>query len=427
MCGGQAVDLDSTGKRLELSGLVSQASQVREGYTSILLEADEPWQGVLLVRLPAGKDVQYGDRLNLEGELQAFPAIWSPSYAAYMQRKGVAGVMYFPYAKVVEREAGSPWLMGLYRTRERGLQILKSLFPPKEAALISGILLGIDDDLPDATMEAFRATGTAHLTAISGVNIAIVITLVFGLFRRLAGRVGGLALSILAITAFTLLVGAPASAVRAALMGGLGLAGEQIGRRRAGLHALCLTAAVMAGFNPGVLWDAGFQLSFSATLGILWLNEPLQKGLDKLLESALPGDVARKLARPLGDYLVVTLAAQITTLPILAITFGQLSLSSLFVNPMILPAQPAAMALGGLALAGGWLLPALGQVFAWLAWPLLAYTLKVVEAIGAIPGLVVYVSVGWGFAVAYYAGLAFFTSLSDFAAKSVFGVPSSWR
>jgi competence protein ComEC len=272
-------------------------------------------------------------------------------------------------------------------------------------------VLGIDDNLPEATQEAFRATGTAHLTAISGVNIAIVISLVFGLFRKLAGRIGGLVLSTVAIIAFTLLVGAPASAVRAALMGGLGLAGEQIGRRRAGIHSLCLTAAVMTAFNPAILWDAGFQLSFSATLGILWLNEPLQKGFTKLLESALPGETARKIARPLGDYLIVTLAAQIATLPILAITFGQLSLSAPFVNPLILPAQPAIMALGGLALAGGWLSPFVGQVFAWLAWPLLAYTLKIVEAIGEFTGLVVYVRAGWGFAAAYYALLAFFFAI----------------
>ena len=296
-----------TGERLDLSGLVSQPPQVGESYTSILLQADQPWQGAVMVRLPAGSDVQYGDRLRLVGELQPFPASWSTSYTAYLQRKGVSGVMYFPVFGVTEREAGSRWLMGLYRTRERGLEIINNLLPPKEAALLSGILLGMDDDLPEATQEAFRATGTAHLTAISGVNIAIVISLVFGLFRKLAGRIGGLGLSILAITAFTLLVGAPASAVRAALMGGLGLAGEQIGRRRAGIHALCLTAAVMTAFNPAVLWDAGFQLSFSATLGILWLNEPLQKGFTKLLESALPGETARKIARPLGDYLIVTL------------------------------------------------------------------------------------------------------------------------
>ena len=123
-----------------------------------------------MVLLPVGKDVQYGDRLQLEGDLQAFPSFWNSSYTAYLQRQGVGGVMYFPFSKVVDREAGNRWLMALYRTRERGLEILKSLLPPKEAALISGILLGIDDDLPEATLEAFRATGTAHLTAISGVN-----------------------------------------------------------------------------------------------------------------------------------------------------------------------------------------------------------------------------------------------------------------
>lgn len=400
-----------SGERLDITGLVRQPPRAGEKYTSLMLQADSPWRGSLMVRLPPGSDVRVGDRLRLAGELQAFPAAWSASYVAYLQRQKAAGVMYFPIYGVLEREAGGRGWMMLMRWRERGLEILNRLLPPKEAALLSGILLGVDDNLPEATLEAFRATGTAHLTAISGVNIAIVISLVFGLFRKLAGRLGGLALSITAIIAFTLLVGAPASAVRAALMGGMGLAGEQIGRRRAGIHALCLTAALMAAFNPAVLWDAGFQLSFSATLGILWLNEPLQNVFVKLLESALPGETARKIARPLGEYIVVTLAAQIATLPVLAITFGQLSLSALFVNPLILPAQPAIMALGGLALGGGLISPAVGQVFAWLAWPLLAYTLKMVEAVGAIPGLVVYLQAGWGLAAAYYALLAFFTVL----------------
>lgn len=400
-----------SGERLDLTGLVVQPPEVGDNYTSVLIQPDEPWTGRLLVRLPVGSTLVYGDRLRLVGELQPAPHAWSPSYTAWLERRAIRGLLYFPQYAIIEQGAGNPFLAWLFRLRGQGLALFSRLLPPKAAALMSGILLGLDDGLPQATQEAFRATGTAHLTAVSGVNIAVVIALVFGLFRRLAGRIGGLALSILAITAFTLLVGAPASAVRAALMGGLGLTGEQIGRRRAGIHALCLTAAVMTAFNPAVLWDAGFQLSFSATLGILWLSEPLQKGLTRLLESALPGETVGKVARPLGEYLLVTLAAQVTTLPILAVTFGQISLSSLFVNPLILPAQPPAMLLGGLALAFGSWIPPLGQFFAWLAWPLLAFTLKVVEVIGAVPGLVLSIHIGWGFAAAYYTLLAFFLAV----------------
>ena len=139
-----------TGERLDLSGLVTQPPKTSENYTSILLKVDKPWQGGLMVRLPAGSDVQYGDRLRLVGELQPFPAAWSTSYTAYLERQGMSGVMYFPVFGVTEREAGSRWLMGLFRIRERGLEIISNLLPPKEAALLSGILLGIDDELPES-------------------------------------------------------------------------------------------------------------------------------------------------------------------------------------------------------------------------------------------------------------------------------------
>ncbi len=98
-----------------------------------------------------------------------------------------------------------------------------------------------------------------------GFNISVLSGLIVGLAGRLLGRRRGALAAGLAIGAYTLLVGATPSVVRAALMGGLSLFARQVGRRQQGLNSLTLVAALMAVFNPNLPWDVGFQLSFTAT------------------------------------------------------------------------------------------------------------------------------------------------------------------
>jgi len=159
-----------------------------------------------------------------------------------------------------------------------------------------------------------------------------------------------------------------------------------MGRRQVGVNTLGFVAMVMCLFNPHWLWDAGFQLSFFATLGLILYADPLQAWAVRWLErltAARPG-LARQLVEGWGDGLIFTLAAQITTLPLLAYYFGRVSLVAFAANPLVLPAQPPLMILGGLAaLLGSAALP-LGQPFAWLAWPFLAYTIRTAELFGSL-------------------------------------------
>ena len=148
---------------------------------------------------------------------------------------------------------------------------------------------------------------------------------------------------------YTVLVGADAAVVRAALMGGLSLYARQLGSRQDGLNSLGFVAAVMALFNPSVLWDVGFQLSFMATLGLVLYAEPFSQAFIRAASRKLTEETAQRMAGPVGEYVLFTLAAQLTTLPVMVYTFRRLSISALRVNPLILPAQPAVMILGGLA------------------------------------------------------------------------------
>ncbi len=204
-------------------------------------------------------------------------------------------------------------------------------------------------------------------------------------FSRLLGRRKGAVAAVIGIVLYTILVGASASVVRAAIMGGLSIFALQLGRRQNGFTTLAFTAAAMNVANPNVLWDVGFQLSFAATLGLVLFAQPFQEGVTRLLSRRLPAQTAAKVGGLVAAFVLLTLAAQLTTLPIMAYQFGTISLVSLLANPFVLPVQPAVMVLGGLALLLSYIYMPLGQLAGWIAWPFAAYTNRAVEFFNTLP------------------------------------------
>ncbi|HZU86591.1 MAG TPA: ComEC/Rec2 family competence protein, partial [Anaerolineaceae bacterium] len=366
---------------------------------------DEPLavRGRLAAVLRAGQELRYGDRVELTGLLAQPPEGDRGSYMRYLAGQGINSYMEYPLLHWVRGDAGSPFWAGLYRLRQNGVDTLNRILPQPESSLLAGILLGVKDYIPTEVEDAFRATGTAHIVAISGFNISILIGLFIGFFRRWLPRLWAVLWAVVAIALYTLLVGAQASVVRAAIMGVMGLVGAELGRRQAGANSLAFTAAVMALFNPLLLWDVGFQLSFTATLGLILLGEPMQNAFTAWLERRLPAERARKVAGPVGEYFLLTLAAQLATLPVIMGNFGKFSLSAIVANPLVLPVQPLVMILGGLSLLAGMLWLPLGQLLAWLVWPLLAYTIRVVQLLAQIAGGVnITGMVGLAFAALFY-------------------------
>jgi len=338
--------------------------------------------GRALVVAAPGSPWQYGDRIEATGALQTPYENEEFSYKEYLARQGMVATLSDPSPRLLERNAGSPILSMIYRLRENAVSTIYQIFPDPEASLLAGIVCGMDSGIPEKIYDAFRDTGTAHIIAISGFNITILAGLFSAIFLRLMGRrrrfqAAGLTIGTLAV--YTILVGGSPAVARAAILGGLSVFGSTLGRRQHGLNSLALIAAVMAAFNPHILWDVGFQLSFMATLGLVLYADPLAQGFTGLAARRLPLPLAQKIAGPVGEYFLFTLAAQVTTLPVTVYHFQRLPLVSLLANPVILPAQPAVMILGGLAAILGMIAEPLGRLAAYLAWPWAGFTIRAVE------------------------------------------------
>ncbi|HJS30046.1 MAG TPA: ComEC/Rec2 family competence protein, partial [Anaerolineales bacterium] len=385
---------NDTGVEMAVVGLVVAPPDQRDTYTNLRVRVERlrpagevihtTARGLLLAQAPTG-GWSYGDRVVLSGALETPPADEEFSYREYLARQGVYSFMPNAGGAVLESGQGSPLLRSLFALRAQAREVIYQIYPDPEASLAAGILLGIETGIPEHVREAFRETGTSHVIAISGFNISLLAGLLMAVFGRLLGLRRGAVAAAAGVGAYTVLVGADAAVVRAAIMGMLAILARRTGRRQTALNSLAFAAALMALANPLILGDVGFQLSFAATLGLVLYADPFSEGFIRLSRRYLPEDRARRLAGPVGEYFLFTLAAQLTSLPVTVYHFRQISISSLAANPAILPAQPAVMVLGGLAVVIGLLAPPLGKLAGLLAWPFIVYTTRAVEFFAGLP------------------------------------------
>ncbi len=210
---------------------------------------------------------------------------------------------------------------------------LRSLVPDPESAILLGIVLGERGGIGRELREAFAASGTTHLLAISGFNMTLVAAAVALATRGRVRPAASAALTVLAVVGYSVLVGLAPSVVRAALMATVLALGLALGRPAAGANALGAAVVAMLLVHPDALFDVGFLLSAVATGGLLALHRPIA---DRL--AILPG--------PVRDGLAATLAATIPTLPIVAGAFGRISLVAPLANLVAVPLFPALMLFG---------------------------------------------------------------------------------
>ena len=239
-----------------------------------------------------------------------------------------------------------------------------------EGAILGAIMLGDQKKISYDLKEKLNKTGLRHIVAVSGMHIAILTSLLMTFLIGLGfWRGQAFYLTILFIFLYILMIGIPASALRAAIMGFLFLLAQKIGRLSMSSRAVIFAAALMCLFNPFLLrFDIGFQLSFLAVLGIIYLSPIFQSWFKKIPNLF-----------QFRDILAMTLSAQIFTLPILIYNFGYFSSKGLITNILIVPFLPYIMGLGFLFSLMGIIYQPFGWLLSLPANILLIYVIKVIN------------------------------------------------
>lgn len=356
-----------------LHGEITAAPDIRSN--GILLTLTPPGaNSSVLVHAPRYPVFHYGDEIEATGDLSPPEQFSGFNYPLYLERFTISSVIQQAHVRLITPAKFS--LIGaLYTLRSRIEGLVNVTIPEPEASFLSGILLGSKRAIPADVQAELQQTGTMHIIAISGANITILLELCLPLLplTTLKRQFWG----VVSLGTFVaLLTGASASVVRGASVASLGRYIRMHGRPISATSIILSSAAVMLLINPLLIQaDPGFQLSFAAYAGLLYLGTPVTKLFNKA--SFLPQSVRSAASE--------TTAASVGTTALLYSMRGILNLWGLLVNPLILWLLPAITLLGLLFITFGWWGPC-AEIIKLPLWLLLHTVLQVIHFFGKLVG-----------------------------------------
>lgn len=371
-------------QKVEFIGVISAETDKRIDHQKITIQTEEiilnnkseKISGKVLVKTGLYPLYDYGDKLKIICKIQAPEPIEDFLYDRYLGKENIYSVCYRPQITLLEKNQANFFVSKIYEQKNYWQKIIDRNLPEPQAALFSAITLGARKGILPALNDDFNATGTTHLIAISGFNITIIVTilmeaaLLFSIPRKKAFYLVSLVL-----VCYIILIGFPASAVRAALMGWLVIFSRHVGRQLKLERAILLAACVMLFLNPKLLRDdAGFQLSFLAILGLVYLT-PFFKSILKFLPEKFG----------FRESLETTLAAQTSTMPLIAYSFARVSLVAPVVNLLVIPAAVWLTIGGSAAIILTGVFPFLEKFLFWPNYLILTYLIKVIQFFAKVP------------------------------------------
>jgi len=348
------VDGDRADMNVELSGINSSAVSETVLVQVKLLTKEEQRQAI---------EWQRGDEIKLSGTLE----IPAPArnfdgfdYQKYLRTKEIHWIIKVKGLQNIVVESPTLWSIStLFRVndalRAKLASKLDALFQEPHAGFMKGLIIGMQDDVDPVTYNQFSQLGLTHILAVSGTHVAVYVAclmILLSLFRLSREKI--LTIIILLVPAYVLLTGFSPSVVRSGIMSMITLYAARRGLLKDGLHIISAAALLMLVWNPYLLINVSFQLSFIVTLGLI-IYVPL----------AMPllNRVPRKLAGALG----VTVIAQLTSFPLTIYYFNQFSLLSVVANLLLVPLiSVIVMPLGMVSLALGSIWMSAGRCVAWV-------------------------------------------------------------
>ena len=396
----------------EVVGVIRDDPRVRSLFARVdldieLIDGGEV-DGAIRVTLPPPLDpLEAGERLRMTVELEAPPEIEAFDYPAYLASRGIVAVGAFPESWTRIDRAGWNWRTPFRWLRRELNGNIERTLPSPEAALAAGVLVGERGQMPEELTEALRQTGTTHLVVVSGQNVALLLGIAISVLTLAVSRRRAAIALLFALPFYVALVGAEPPVVRAAVMSVGIVIASVLGRRTPGWIYLVYAAALMVAWDPPLARDVAFQLSATATVGVIVIAPLLTSSL--LARLGWPESGGRAT---LIELAATATGATLAVLPVQIATFERLSLIAVPANIIVAPLYEATVfvaavaALAGLtdpsANAARELLPFVPAAFIWI-----------VERLAALPGGEIPVRAPLAVGAAWYVGLAGATWLLD--------------
>jgi len=399
------------GEKTAITGKVVSLASVRLEKTYVELETGLPKPGIIQVVFPHTRyNFQYGDELALKGKLKL--PVADPednfSYPLYLAGRRIHSVMSFPV--LVESKSagkdGAGWYRGLLAIREKVRFIVNRYLREPESSIINAMIIGDQGGVPTGLRQKLSEVGIIHILSVSGAHVTLMIALITLMLSKLIkNRLVMLVAVILGVGIYLLLAGSPSCATRSAIMGLLVYLALLSGRTSGFGNALWFSAAILTCLNPAVIFaDAGFELSFLAVIGMVYLF-PI---FDKLVTWGRMGfwwNGAR--------IILLSIAISLTTTPLVYYYFGIISWISPLANLVLLPLFSLALPVGLTVVVLGLFNPFLAGAAGFSAHLLLRFIELLVDWMLKIPGSYTVGTVKPGWIIIFYAGLLLFTLISN--------------
>jgi competence protein ComEC len=367
------------GEEVLFEGVITREPDERAATVHLYVTLD-PQDERVLVTTDKYQQFQYGDRVAIAGTL-AEPESFETelgrtfNYPGYLRARNVRYVVSFAEVEIIARGGGNQLLGYLFLGKGIFMESLERAVTEPAAGLGEGLLLGVKRALGEDLEEAFRRAGIIHIVVLSGYNVMIVAEAIMRLLSFFFLPRTRMLIGVAGIVTFALLVGLSATVVRASIMAILVLIARATGRIYAIVRALMLAGAIMLIINPYLLaFDPGFQLSFLATLGLIFLA-PLFERRFGLFPTTLQ----------IREFVTATIATQIFVLPLLLYLIGEFSVVAVIVNVLVLPMVPVAMFLTFVTGVAGTFIAPLATVLGFAAYLSLEYIIALAEFFAALP------------------------------------------
>ena len=375
-----------------LIGEIIAEPDVRKSNVKLTISPQE-LEGKILVTANRYPEYQYGDRLKISGELLNPQEIEDFSYKDYLAKDGIFSVMYYPKTELLEENQGNFIFAGILNFKNKLRESIYRNLSPPHSSILAAIILGDKRQISDEWKEKLNFAGVRHLTAVSGMHVAVLSAILMSFFLAIGfWRKQAFHFTVFLIAFFIILTGLQTSAIRAGIMAGLFLLARHLGRENSSTRAIVLAASFMLLQNPLLLrFDVGFQLSFLAVMGIIYAGPIFQNWLRRIPDKF-----------QLRSILAMTLSAQIFTLPILIYNFGYMSLIASLTNILIVPLLPFIMLSGFIFGLAGIFWQSLGWILSWPAWLLLTYLIKITDWFSSFPFAAYFLEIPWYWLPIFY-------------------------